>query len=102
MALPITCEDQSGLITEITRESGNDLRDDFTMRYRLASDPDVDGSYSPVTTVKNFLGLLIPYFDVLQMPAGTYVVHNYATASGSTTGTKVRIDVECGSVGVGS
>jgi hypothetical protein len=97
----LTCDTPSGLITAITRADGNDLTTSFTMRYRLASDPDVDASYTAVTTTKDMLGVTMPYFDISGVDPGTYVVHTYLTSSGSSTGTKVTIVVECGDVGPG-
>ena len=92
---PTLCTTPSGQMLNIDRLSGNDLTADFAMRYRLASDPDVDGSYTPVTTTKNFLGLTIPYFDIYNMSNGLYVVHTYDIVSGKTTGTKITLNVAC-------
>ena len=96
MASSPICLTPSGQITAIDRADGNDLTAVFSMRYRLASDPDVDASYSPVTTTKDFFGITYPYFDITNMPPDTYVVHTYQTTSGPATGTKVTITVSCG------
>lgn len=84
---------QEYLITQIDRLSGNDLTAEFAMRYRLQSDPDVDGSYTAVATTKDFLGLTIPYFDPSVLPNGIYVLHTYYISTGTSTGTKVTIEV---------
>ena len=91
-----TCTTPSGIITAIDRLDTNDLTTIFTMRYRLASDPDVDGSYTPVTTTKIILGITYPFFDITAVDPATYVVHTYQTSSGTGTGTKVTIEVDCG------
>lgn len=80
-------------ITNIDRLSGNDLGAQFTMRYRLESDPDVDASYTPVTDTRTTLGVTYPYFDVAVMPDGIYIVHTYLTADGTATGTKLRVEI---------
>lgn len=81
-------------ITNINRAGGNDLTTLFTMRYRLASNPDVDGSYTAVTTTQELVGVTYPFLDVTELPAGEYVVHTYFTAEGSATGTKVTVVAE--------
>jgi hypothetical protein len=90
-----TCLTPTLQISNIDRADGNDLTAQFTMRYRLASDPDTDPSYAAVTTTKTLLGVTFPYFDFTTVDAGTYVVHTYQTTSGSTTGTKVTVVVGC-------
>ena len=66
----------------------------FTMRYKLASDP--DSAYVAVTTTKDVMGITMPYFDIASVDPGTYIVHTYFTSDGDTTGTKVTVVVECG------
>jgi len=85
----------SGNVAIIDRADGNDLTTTFSMRYRLASDPDVDASYTSVITTKTLLGITYPYFDIASVEPGTYVVHTYATKSGTATGTRVTIEVTC-------
>lgn len=80
-------------ITNIDRLSGNDLTSEFTMKYRLESDPDIPASYTTVTTTKTICGITFPYFDTSAMPTGIYVVHTYFTSSGDTTGTKITIEI---------
>lgn len=80
-------------ITNINRIAGNDLTAGFTMRYRLSSDPDVDGSYTTVTDTLSYLGITYPYFPAESLPPGEYVVHTYLTASGSATGTKMTVNI---------
>lgn len=87
------CETPSAKITAINRLSGNDLTAQFTMRYKLASDP--DSSYQPVTTTKDVMGITMPYFDIASVETGIYVVHTYFTSDGATTGTKVTVEVVC-------
>ena len=94
--MSLICTTPGGVITAIDRADGNDLTATFTMRYRLASDPDVDGSYTAVTTTKNVLGITMPFFDISSVDPGTYVVHTYFTSDGTSTGTKVTIEVTCG------
>lgn len=96
----MSCVNPTLDITAINRADTNDLTTLFTMRYRLESDPDVDGSYTAVATTKTVLGVTMPYFDITLVDAGTYVVHTYMTSSGSTTGTKVTVVVECDDPGI--
>lgn len=97
MASP--CTTPTAEISAIDRMSGNDLSASFTMRYRKASDPDVDASYIAVTTTKVLVGITYPWLDITTLDPDTYVIHTYATSSGSTTGTKVTIVVDCEDVG---
>lgn len=90
-----TCLSPTLDITNISRSDTNDLTTLFTMRYRLASDPDVDGSYTAVITTQIFLGVTMPFFDIATIAPDTYVVHTYLTSDGTTTGTKVTIVVGC-------
>jgi hypothetical protein len=80
-------------ITNIDRETGDDITAEFTMRYRLASDPDVSGSYTVVTTTQTKMGVTYPFFDAAAMPDGIYVLHTYLTADGNTTGSKITINI---------
>jgi hypothetical protein len=80
-------------ITNISRATGNNLASQFTMRWRLAADPDVAGSYTAVTTTQTKMGLTYPFFDVNAFAAGVYVVHTYVTADGDTTGTKITVEI---------
>lgn len=79
-------------ITNIDRIGNNDLTIDFTMRWRLLSDPDVDASYTTVTTTKTIGMVVFPFFDISSMPDGVYVVHTYYNSSGPTTGTKLTVE----------
>lgn len=81
-------------VSNINRLDTNDLGTLFTMRYRLASDPDVDGSYTTVATTQTYLGVTYPFFDASAVATGVYVVHTYFTADGNTTGTKVTVNVD--------
>jgi hypothetical protein len=90
-----TCLSPTLDITNVNRADTNDLTTQFTMRYRLATDPDTDPSYTAVTTTKDILGVTIPYIDIATMTPGTYVVHTYLTADGTGTGTKVTIVIGC-------
>jgi len=90
------CTTPTAQITAIDRAGGNDLTTQFTMRYKLASDPDT--SYQPVTTTKVVVGITMPYFDIASVDPGTYIVHTYFTTDGDTTGTKVTVVVECGDI----
>lgn len=85
-------------ITNINRLDTNDLTTLFTMRYRLASDPDADGSYTAVSGTKTIIGVTVPYFDFTSVDPGTYVLHTYQTSSGNTTGTKITLVVGCDDV----
>jgi hypothetical protein len=87
------CTTPSAQIISIDRAEGNDLTSQFSMRYKLASEP--DSSYAPVTTTKAIIGITMPYFDIASVAPGTYVVHTYFTTDGPSTGTKVTIKVEC-------
>jgi len=80
-------------ILNIDRLSGNNLGSEFTMKYRLESDPDIPASYTTVTTIKTICGITFPYFDTSAMLTGTYVVHTYFTVDGDTTGTKITVDI---------
>lgn len=91
--MAILCTTPSGQINAIERLGGNDLTAQFTMRYKLQSEP--DSSYQPVITTKNIMGVTMPYFDIGTVAPGTYVVHTYFTTDGPTTGTKVTVEVEC-------
>ena len=82
------------LITNIDRADGNDLTAQFTMRYRLESDPDVDASYTAVATTQTYLGITYPYFDATAMAPGVYVIHTYYTTEGPTTGTKITVNID--------
>lgn len=84
--------DAPGLI--FNHSTGNDMTDRLTMRYRLEADPDVDSSYTPVTTTRTKFGITYPYFEVESMPAGFYVVHTYFNADGPTTGFKMAVSSE--------
>jgi choline-glycine betaine transporter len=64
------------------------------MRYRLESDPDIDASYTAVTT-RTMLGITMPFFDITTVDPGTYVLHTYLTSDGTGTGNKVTIVVQC-------
>jgi hypothetical protein len=96
------CTTPGADMTDISRADGNDLSAMFTMRYRKASDPDVDASYLPVTTTKTLFGMFhtmsgitFPFFDITTVAPDTYVVHTYQTSSGSGTGTKITVEVTC-------
>ncbi len=89
------CVNKSAIVTGVSLATGNDLTAQYTMRYRLASDPDVDASYTYVTTNKTVMGITYPYFDVGSVDTGTYVVHTYFTSSGSGTGTKITVEINC-------
>jgi len=80
-------------VNNIDKSTGDDLSAQFTMRMRLASDPDVDASYTAVTTTKTVAGITIPFFDPSLMDTGDYVVHTYLTSDGPTTGTKITFSV---------
>lgn len=92
MASP--CTTPAAQITAIDRAGGNDLTAQFTMRYKLTSDPNT--SYTPVTTTKIIMGITMPYFDIASVDPGTYIVHTYFTTDGDTTGTKITVVVACG------
>lgn len=96
----MSCLTPTSDITNINRADTNDLTTLFTMRYRLASDADVDGSYTANTDSKIVLGVTVPYFDITTKDPETYVVHTYMTSSGSTSGTKVTVVVGCEDVGI--
>lgn len=81
------------LLTEIDNLAGNDLTTTVSMRYRLESDPDIDASYTPVTTTQTVLGVTYPYLELSLLPTGDYVLHTYLTADGTSTGTKVTVSV---------
>jgi len=80
-------------LSNINNASGNNLAAVFTVRYRLASDPDITGSYTTVTATETKLGITYPFFDNSTLADGVYVLHTYITADGDTTGTKITIEV---------
>lgn len=82
-------------LTNLSRSDANDLTTQFTMRYRLASDPDVDSSYTVVTTTRTNGGVIYYYFDTNSIDEGIYVIHTYANSLGSTTGEKMTVTVSC-------
>jgi hypothetical protein len=91
----IQCTSPGANLTNVSRADGNDMTATFSMRYRKASDPDVDASYTAVTTTKNIIGIVFPWFDISSVAPDTYVVHTFQTSSGPGTGTKITIEVTC-------
>lgn len=87
------CDNPTAEMTAIDRADTNDLTVMFAMRYKLASDP--DSAYLPVTTTKIIMGVTYPFFDVKSVEPGIYVVHTYARTDGTSTGTKVTVEVVC-------
>lgn len=90
-----TCLNPSLEITNIDRADGNDITAQFTMRYRLESDPDIDASYTLVTTTNISMGITYYYFDISTVDPGTYVIHSYLTSAGSSSGVKGTVIVAC-------
>jgi hypothetical protein len=80
--------------TDLDRPAGNDLTAVVGMRYRLASDPDVVGSYTTVTATKTIGSLTVPYFDYTTLAPGVYVMHTYNIAEGLASGSKTEITVQ--------
>ena len=89
------CTTPGANLTAVSRSDGNDMTATFSMRYRKASDPDVDASYTAVATTKNIIGMVLPWFDISNVAPDTYVVHTYQTSSGTGTGTKITVVVTC-------
>lgn len=79
--------------TDISKPEGNDFSAAFVMRFRLASDPDVDASYTTVTTTRTTGSITYPYFDFTSLAAGVYVIHTYYATDGPGSGTKIQIEV---------
>lgn len=91
----MTCINTNAIITDVSRADYNDITSVFALRYRLASDPDVTGSYTVVTTTKTFLGITYWDLDITTLDPGDYVAHGYEIAAGTGTGSKVAFTVAC-------
>lgn len=80
-------------LTDIEETGLPDLNRIVSMRYRLATDPDIDANYTAVTDTETKYGITYPFFDIAALDTGTYVLHVYETAAGTATGTKQTIEV---------
>ena len=63
-------------ITSVTLQEVPGVNQTFTFKYRKKDDPDVEASYTTVTTtqVVNTAGVLQPKLTINNLPTGTWIV----------------------------